>query len=449
MSDNKNIGTSRRELNKIFRQFGLTPLRKILTSREFKQASQETIPWKTRERVFTPEVVFWLMALVGFCYDSMASTLRRSWEHMRPVSGHLPLLPASQEAFTQARRKLPLQFFNKLSDLVIKYFRQHYEQSQISWKGFQLKIVDGTTINLPESKELRKAFGSRKNQSHKNSAPIQAHLIGLFWAFAGICQGYAVGSLRLGEKTGLIKLLPLLTPADLLLADRGFPGYDICCQIMNRNIQFLFRLKKDVKPISRKKIGPRDWLAVFKLPKNCRGKGLPETITLRLISYDLPGHRTSYLLTTLIDDKIYSRDELVGLYLQRWQIETRYNELKNMLELENLRSLTTLGIFKEISVRITWANLVRLVMLEAGASEGLHGTDLSYKKTLEKVADTIIIMVNSLVYSWPFIYQRMLEEIRQFKIIKRPGRYYPRHKKRKAGLPQGKLLVEVSYADIS
>ena len=449
MSNSKYIGTSRRELNKIFRQFGLTPLRKILTSQEFEQASKETIPWKTRDRVFTPEVVFWLMALVGFYCDSMASALRRSWEHIRPLSEGLPILPASQAAFTKARKKLPLRFFKKVSALVISYFRQHYEQSQVLWKGFRLKMVDGVTINLPESKELRKCFGSRKNQSQKNSAPVQAHLVGLFWAFAGICQGYAVGSLQLGEKTGLINLLPLLTAEDLLLADRGFPGYDLCCKIMSRSIQFLFRLKRDIKPNSRKKIGPRDWLAVFKIPKNCRGEGLPETITLRLISYDLRGFRTGYLLTTLLDAERYSRDELISLYIQRWQIETRYNELKNMLEIENLRSLTKDGIFKEISARITWANLVRLVMLEAGETEGLKGTDLSYKKTLEKVIDTVLIMMSSSVYSWPFIYQRMLEEIRQFKIIKRPGRYYPRHKKRKAGLPKGKLLVGVSYDDAS
>ncbi|MDI6733863.1 MAG: hypothetical protein QME16_08120, partial [Planctomycetota bacterium] len=120
-----------------------------------------------------------------------------------------------------------------------------------------------------------------------------------------------------------------------------------------------------------------------------------------------------------------------------------------MLEIGNLRSLSKDGIFKEISTRITLGNLVRLVMLEAAEPEGLNGTDLSYKKTLEKVMDTVFIMMQTSVYSWPYMYQRMIEEIRQFKIIKRPNRYYPRDKKRKSGLPKGKLLVEVSYAGLS
>jgi len=447
--DKKYIGKNRREVNAFFRQFGLVPLRKILTSDDFEKTAKMSVAWKCRQRIFTPEMVFWLMALVGMGCDSMAGALRKAWEQIRPLDKDLPLLPVSEVAFSKARKKWPIKFFQKINDLVRNYFYQRYDLPRGSWKNLKVKIVDGTTITLPESKQLRKSFGSRKNRNKQSSAPVQAHLIGLFWAFTGMCEGFALGSLRLGEKTGLIKLLALLTAGDLLLADRGFPGYDLCYAVMKRKSEFLFRLKKDVKPYRRKKLGPRDWLVVFKKPKNCRGKDLPEAITLRLMSYDLPGFRTAYLLTTLIDAEQYPREELISLYGQRWQIETRYNELKNMLALENLRSLTKEGIMKEIITRITLGNLVRLVMLEAAELEGVNGTDLSYKKSLEKITDTILIMMQTLVYSWPFIYQRMIEEISQLKIIKRPGRRYPRYKKRSAGLPKGGLFVEVSYAEAS
>ncbi|MBI4712394.1 MAG: IS4 family transposase, partial [Planctomycetes bacterium] len=356
--NNKYIGKERRELNKIFTQYGLIPLRKILTSEQFAKAAQESISWKYRQRIFTPEMVFWLMALVGINCDSMAGALRKAWEQIRPLDKDLPLLPASQAAFTKARKKFPIKFFQNLNDLVRNYFYQRYDLQRGSWKGLKVKMVDGTTLTLPESKQLRKSFGSRKNQNKQSSAPVQAHLVGLFWTFTGMCEGFALGSLRLGEKTGLIKLLALLKAGDLLLADRGFPGYDLCYAVMKRKSAFLFRLKKDVKPHRRKKLGPRDWLVVFKKPKNCRGKDLPEEITLRLIAYDLPGFRTAYLLTTLIDAEKYPREELISLYGQRWQIETRYNELKNMLKIENLRSLTKEGVMKEIITRITFGNLL-------------------------------------------------------------------------------------------
>ncbi len=445
--DNKNIGKNRFEVNAFFRQFGLVPLRRILTSGDFEKTAKMSVCWKCRRRVFTPEMVFWLMALVGMNCDSMAGALRKAWEQIRPLDKDLPLLPASEVAFTKARKKWPIKFFQKINDLVQNYFYRHYDLRCGSWKNLKVKIVDGTTITLPESKQLRKIFGSRKNQNKQSSAPVQAHLIGLFWAFTGMCEGFALGSLRLGEKTGLIKLLALLKAGDLLLADRGFPGYELNYAVMKQNSEFLFRLKKDVKPQRREKLGPRDWLVVFKKPKKCRGKNLPEDITLRLMAYDLPGFQTAYLLTTLINAEKYPREELISLYGQRWQIETRYHELKNMLAIENLRSLTKEGVIKEIFTRITLGNLVRLVMLEAAELEKVNGTDLSYKKSLEKITNTILIMMQNSVYSWPFIYQRMIEEIGQLKIIKRPGRRYPRYKKHKAGLPKGSLFVEVSYAE--
>lgn len=442
------IGKNGREVNEIFRQFGLIPLRKFLTSDDFDRIANETSEVKRRKRVFTSEVVFWLMGMVGIFCDSMGAALRKSWEQVRPLSKDMPRLPASQSAFTRARKRLPVDYFKKISDLVLNYFRKVYPLVEC-WKGFRVKIIDGMTITLPESNELRKYFGSRKNQNSRSSAPVQAHFIGLFWALVGICEGFAIGSLKLGEKTGLLKLIRLLKEGDLLLGDRGFPGYELYYAVLKTGAQFLFRLKRDVKPCRRKKLGQQDWLVVFKKPKNCKDKDLPEEIQLRLVALQTPGFRTMYLLTSLVDGEKYPRAELIKLYAERWQIETRYNELKHLLEIENLRSQDKVGIVKEILVRITLGNLVRLVILEAAQLEGVNVTDLSYQHALEKITDTILKMMHSLVYHWPFIYREMIEEIRQMKILKRPGRHYPRHPKRRTGLPKGGLFVEVSYAEAS
>ena len=44
---NKNcIGTNKKQINTIFQQYGLVPLRKILTSNDFEKAAKETIKGK-------------------------------------------------------------------------------------------------------------------------------------------------------------------------------------------------------------------------------------------------------------------------------------------------------------------------------------------------------------------------------------------------------------------
>ena len=442
---NKNcIGTNKKQINTIFQQYGLVPLRKILTSNDFEKAAKETIKGKRRKRVFTPEIIFWLIALVGIACDSMGLALEKAWEQIRPVDDEMPCLPASKAAFTKARKKLPIRFFQKVSDNVLEYFYKRYN-SQGYWKELRVKIVDGVTINLQESKELRKTFGSNGNQYKKSSSAIQANMLCLFWAFWGICDGFSIGSLRMGEKTGLLNLLELLKKGDLLLGDRYYPGYELFCAIIKRDVEFLFRLKKNIKPKRLKKIGKRDWLVNYKAPKSQENKFSNE-ITLRLISYDIRGFRTSWLLTTLIDSKKYSRKEIIDLYVERWQIETRYNELKHMIKIEELRSHTKEGITKEVMVHVTVANLVRIIMIEAAEKEGIKATDLSYKHALEKVKDTVVIMMQSPVYHLNLIYNRMIKEIGQMKILKRPGRRYPRQKKRLVSSSKVKLFMEVSYA---
>lgn len=442
---NKNrIGTNKKEINTIFQQYGLMPLRKILTSNDFEKAAKETIKGKSRKRVFTPEIVFWLISLVGITCDSMGVALEKAWEQIRPIDDEMPCLPASKAAFTKARKKLPVKFFQKVSDNVLEYFCKRYI-SQGYWKGLRLKIVDGVTINLPESKELRKRFGANRNQHKKISSQVQANMVCLFWAFLGICDGFTIGSSCTSEKTGLLNLLELLKKGDLLLGDRYYRGYELFCAIIKRDIEFLFRLKKDIKTKRLKKIGERDWLVSYKVPQGLKNK-FSEEITLRLISYDIRGYRTSWLLTTLVDSEKYSREEIIDLYVERWQIETRYNELKHMIKMEELRSHTKNGIMKEIIAHITVANLVRIVMIEAAEKEGIKATDLSYKHALEKVKDTVMIMMQSPVCHLNLIYNRMIKEIGQMKILKRPGRRFPRQKKKLVSSSKIKLFVEVSYA---
>lgn len=193
-------------------------------------------------------------------------------------------------------------------------------------------------------------------------------------------------------------------------------------------------------------MGEKDWRVRISPPRELRRKypNLPD-LELRLIEYQVRGFRPIYLLTSLVDAVKYPREELISLYHERWQIETRNDELKNMIEIENLRSETPEGIVKEIRMHLTVANLVRLIMLEAAEKSGEKAINLSYLKALEKIINTTLVMFHSSVYTWLMLYKEMIEEISQMRILKRPGRSYPRRVKRRSGLSKCKLFVEVSY----
>ena len=80
---------------------------------------------------------------------------------------------------------------------------------------------------------------------------------------------------------------------------------------------------------------------------------------VRILQYQRPGFRTSWLITSLLDPAELPYEELVGLYHQRWRQETFHREWKHTLQLANLRSHSPSGICKEVFVQLTLNNAVR------------------------------------------------------------------------------------------
>ena len=201
-------------------------------------------------------------------------------------------------------------------------------------------------------------------------------------------------------------------------------------RIPQRGAAFLMRLPDSaVRYADRPEtLATDDWRVEFRPSASIRRKDppLPDTLTARLIRYQIPGFRPSSLLTSLLDAQAFPARELVDLYHRRWQIETIYREWKHALDIQNLRSHTPAGIWKEVYAQLLLSNLVRWVMTEAAQGTDLHATDLSYVSALTAVKNAVIYMLRVRVRYIPTIYQDLLEEIRRARIRKRPGRSYPR-----------------------
>lgn len=175
-------------------------------------------------------------------------------------------------------------------------------------------------------------------------------------------------------------------------------------------------------------LGPDDQLVAFSPCKATRQRDphLPDQIMARLIPYQIPGFRPSWLLTSLLEPPICSREELIDLYHRRWQMETIYREWKHALNIQNLRSHSPSGILKEVFAQIILSNLVRWVMCDATRDTSLHPVDLSYVTALTAVKNALLCMLQSRPGRIAMMYQQLLWTIRSAVIRKRPGRSYPR-----------------------
>jgi hypothetical protein len=336
------------------------------------------------------------------------------------------------QAFTLARKRLNLKFFRSIWNVVIQKFAARFSESMMRYKGFLLMAIDGTKVTLPSNDELLRQFGGPTNQT--DSRCPQAMILGLVNVLTGFCLDFLVVPYRSSENKllrFLLKRLPkwarLLNP--LLLLDAGFFSHMNIIWLDNCNISFLIRTRTNIAYKKIKQLGIGDFIvemktSPFALRKDDR---LPKKFQVRLIHYQIPGFRPSFLTTNLTVDEL-NGDELVALYHERWRIEVFYREVKHTLSLTNLRSNKCDGIYKEIYAQLTVNNLIRYIMTEAVENTGKSPVQFSFQRSyclIQEAISKMLLFTNN-PYRMVSMYKAVLMEILSYEIKQRPGRRYPR-----------------------
>lgn len=423
------IGSSRPVSAVLFQRFGIGPFRSILTPSDFASAAGEAGCAPQRERPLIPEVVCWLMMYVALQTTSMTQGLALAWGVM---AGFLPALPphgVTEEAFAQARKALSLRFWQSLWGRLSHRYQTRFA-SAMRWKGFlRLIAIDGSDVILPKCSALLRWFGSPKNERGASKVP-QGRLVAVCSAFTGFCLHFEFVPLWFSEHVALQHLIRRFRVNDLALMDRGFFSYAAIWQIVAHRAHYLMRLSNQAAGFAKRvrSLGESEWLVRFHPTSVVRRKcpGLPAEITARLMQYQIPGFRASWLLTSLMDTELFTRPELVDLYHQRWRIETIYREWKHGLDIQNLRSHTPRGILKEIHAQLMLSNLVRWLMAEATEKTPESPVHLSFITCMTHVKNALLRLVRAGPGEWPVLHASLLDQIRSAKIRQRPGRSYQR-----------------------
>jgi hypothetical protein len=347
----------------------------------------------------------------------------------------------SEEAFVKARQRVPLEFWLVLLVVLAERFQTQHAQF-VHWKGFRLLALDGTTIPLDNWQPLTEHFGTSGNGKGKRRT-TQARMLLLQFPLARIPCGYELCPYKTSEKTAAIGLLSRLQEWDLVLLDRGFWSYGLFWKIQRQKAFFGIRLLKTARLKHLRKLGPKDRLVQYvPIDRKWREQGLPPSITLRVIEYQIPGFRPSAVVTNVLDPAVTSREDWVrlstesepgrrldsGLYHRRWEIETSFSELKVIQEIKgNLRSRTPEGIAFEIAGHILFYLLVRWMMVEAAVKHSCEPLRLSFTYALRELHD----ISEKLITSSPsrvrrVLLPRLLARIASHLVPLRPGRHYPR-----------------------
>jgi hypothetical protein len=432
-------------LRRQFLQDGDLPFTDVLTEGVIAQALTAISGWL--DRIFSPLVTLWVfLGQVLSADHSCRAAVARLIAH-RLARGQGPC-SAQTGAYCQARKRLPESFF---ADVACSVGRRLDDQADRRWlwHGRRVYLFDGTTVTMPDTPDNQQAYPQVYNQKPGLGFPIAR--LGAVISLAcgavvnlGFCQYAGKGQ---GEVSLLRRLCDVLRCGDVLLGDRLLANWATIVLFQQRGVELVGRLNTAHRRADfrrGRRLGADDHLVRWAKPTSIRSldrdayHALPEFITVRetRIHVRQPGFRTREIVvvTTLLDPRQTTKEDLATLYRARWHNELDLRSLKSAMQMRELRCKTPELVRKEVWTHVLAYNLLRTVMAQAAARHGVEPRTISFTgamQTLEAFQPLLELGAAQDAAGRSRLYHDLLDAIATHRVGDRPGRYEPRVKKRR------------------
>lgn len=321
-----------------------------IKSKEFLDISRVRPQDFTRNRKmpFFELVLF----MLNTAKSSIQTRLNDFFENILKVNEHM-----TQQSYSEAREKLSYAAFRHLFAYGVEVI---YEGYYDTWNGYRLSAVDGSKMQLPDDMELRLHYGSMGSDYSAATAQASA----LYDVLNNVLIDVRIAPLRIGERTLAKRHIKALCSTssfgkECILYDRGYASFEFVEMHIGHGVSFVMRVKRGFnKDIDALKWGDNEVVL--------RMKG-HEDINVRVIKFGLSSGEEETLITD-IADKSLSTEDFKKLYFMRWSIETKFDEIKNKLQVENFSGWTNKVIIQDFYVTMFLANAKSVAQWEAQAT---------------------------------------------------------------------------------
>jgi hypothetical protein len=353
----------------------------------------ETGRTEQRHRLLPARVVVYLVLALalfsGQAYEEVARLLTEglAWARRWRGAWQVP----TTKAITRARERLGAEPVRRLFVEVARPLATQGTQGA-GYRGLRVLAIDGTTLDVPDSPANVAAFGRPATHRGERSAFPQVRVLGLAECGTHAILAAALGPLAAGETTLAPVLFGRLGAGMLLLADRGFVGFDLWRAAQATGAQLLWRAKTNqVLPVDHQ-LGDGSYLSRIYVARDQRAKRDP--IVVRVVEYTLgtdPGRQQQpgpyRLLTTILDPAKAPAVELAALYHQRWEFETTLDELKVHQRGPGvvLRSRSPQLVEQEVWGMLLVHHAIRVLMHQAALQGEVDPDRLSFTRSLRVV----------------------------------------------------------------
>ncbi|TBU86571.1 IS4 family transposase [Phytopseudomonas dryadis] len=404
----------------------------LLTAPELFDRIESLLPVH-RERLFPPAETLSMFMAQALSADR---SCQRAVNDLAVKKLHSGLKPCSTHTggYCRARQRLPVEMVSSLvrgaGNLISTCSAQTGQ-----WMGRPVRLVDGTTVAMPDTKANQAAYPQSRGQKLGLGFPI-CRLVGIVCLSSGAVLDAALGRFRGkggDEQTLLRSMLDTLNTGDVLLGDAYYATYFLLCELRRRGIDGVFeqygarRRSTDFR--RGKRLGTRDHLIALEKPSKrppwmsqAHYEQAPDRLEVRELKAG-----GKILVTTLRCANQTSKAALKGLFKSRWHVELDLRNLKSTMGLEMLSCKTPAMPMKELWVYLLAHNLIRLLMVQSASMADCLPRELSFKHSLQLWLAWRQFDGSDMDESL----QRLLMLIAQQRVGRRPGRVEPRALKRR------------------
>ena len=284
-------------------------------------------------------------------------------------------LSINTSAYSQARKRLPLEVAKKVSDVIFESLLA--KPKVVPGLEQAMFLLDGSTVLLPHSEDLGRAYPPPRNQHGTSHWSVMRVLVA-HEVVSGLavrpCWGPTDGPHATSEQGLAKEMLRRLPGGSVVLGDRNFGVFSMAYHARQNEHPWLFRLTA----ARAGKLGGgalpnagTDRQMVWTCSREDR-RSNPElareaSVEGRLVVVkvkDATGQKQKLYFFTSLD---LPADQIVELYGYRWNIETDLRSLKREVRMHMLTAKSPDMVGKELVLGVAAYNLTRAAINEAAA----------------------------------------------------------------------------------
>ena len=328
----------------------------IQSIKDYITAPEKLEPHRVKNHFVRKRKLSLFQVIMYLLYTSKASMFQ-NLSRIREDLECLDFPDISKQALSKARQFINPALFKELYYLSVNLFYKQLPSRKL-WNGYHLFAIDGSKIELPNSKSNFEFFGEMFGYPDPN----RRFTMGLGSIVYDVLDDYIVHAsfqrYLASERSAALEHLHNLEDLNIyqnsvVIFDRGYYSEDLFRYCVEHQHLCLIRLKQNYN-IAKKCFG--DIITV--LPGNT--KDGTENVKIRVIEVILNDGTKEYLATNLFDSHI-SQQMFRELYFYRWPVETKYKELKSRLAIEEFSGATTTSVLQEFYINVLLSNLSSLI----------------------------------------------------------------------------------------